>query len=315
MTRATPGLPGAYKDQVQAMRSTDLDDTMLGDNIEQRMANLDRVSDSYRMFATIRIPEAAIYRWSDERLGATDRETVCQAIHHQVGEVAELLNGAGLQVVQGLGPRRLGALIRHLYLPSRPIDDLRGIRSARDGFPAYPQPLYEALQVPDWGRDVLWYHATGLIAPYGWPSDRVSSRWLLPAVAQVFDAGAPSVTRTITASWRLLNRRQSQRQMADQLLNTLTRVARDQGKVTTGEDQEQADAGQQVLYDLRHQSSGVVPSVRVTCSAPSHVGLLQARGLVDSAMSDLNADGFVWCDGRQADAMILSLPLGRGMTR
>ncbi|MDN5770576.1 MAG: hypothetical protein L0H24_06750, partial [Microlunatus sp.] len=52
---------------------------------------------------------------SHPRRGATDRETICQAIHHQVGEVAELLNGAGLQLVQGLGPRRLGALIRHCY--------------------------------------------------------------------------------------------------------------------------------------------------------------------------------------------------------
>jgi hypothetical protein len=79
--------------------------------------------------------------------------------------------------------------------------------------------LPEALQVPDWGCDVL-CHATGYIAPYGWPADRVASRWLLPAVAQVFDADAPSVIRTITASWRLLNRRESQRRMADQLLNT-----------------------------------------------------------------------------------------------
>jgi hypothetical protein len=315
MTRATPGLPPAFKTEVRGMCAPGLGDTMLGGNIEQRMLNLDRVSDHYRMFATLRIPEAAIYRWADERRGATDRETICQAIHHQVGEVAELLNGAGLQVVHGLGPRRLGALIRHLYVPSRDIDDLSGLRSARDGFPSYPRPLHEALQVPDWGRDVLWYHATGMIAPYGWPADRVSHRWLLPAVAQVFDAQSPSVIRTVTASWRLLNRRESQRQMADQLLSTLTQVARDQGKVTTGEDQEQADAGHQVLYDLRHQSSGVIPSVRLTCTAPSHTGLLQARGLVESAMSDLNVDAFTWCDGRQADAMVLSLPLARGLLR
>ncbi|MDN5762491.1 MAG: hypothetical protein L0H41_09270 [Microlunatus sp.] len=169
--------------------------------------------------------------------------------------------------------------------------------------------------MPDWGRDVLWHHATGLIAPHGWPADRVSSRWLLPAVAQVFDAESPSVIRTITSSWRLLNRRESQQVMAHQMLNTLSQVARDHGKVTTGEDQEQADAGDQVLYDLRHQSTGVLPSVRVTCSAPSHPGLLQARDLVDSAMSDLNVDGFTWCDGRQADAMIVSLPLGPGLVR
>lgn len=315
MARATPGLPVSYKEKVRALRSVGLEDTMLGDNIEQRMTNLDRISDSYRMYATIRIPEPAIYRWADEHRGATDRETICQAIHHQVGEVAELLNGAGLQVVQGLGPRRLGALIRHLYIPSRPIDDLTGIGAARDGFVSYPQPLHQALQVPDWGRDLLWYHATGFIASYGWPGDRVGSRWLLPAVAQVFDADAPAVVRTITASWRLLNRRESQKQMADQLLNTLTQVARDHGRITTGEDQEQADAGQQVLYDLRHQSNGVVPSVRMTCSAPSQLGLIQARGLIESAMSDLNVDGFTWCDGRQADAMILSLPLGRGLPR
>ncbi|GAA3605810.1 hypothetical protein [Microlunatus ginsengisoli] len=315
MTRAQPGLPAAYKEQVRRMRADGLEHTMLGDNIEQRMTNLDRVSDSYRMFATIRIPEAGIYRWAAEHRGATDRDTICHAVHHQVGEVTELLNGAGLRVVHGLSPRRLGALIRHLYVPSRSIDDLTGIVSARDAFVGYPPPLPEALQVPDWGRDVLWYHATGYIAPYGWPADRVSSRWMLPAVAQVFDAGSPSVIRTVTASWRLLDRRESQKQMADQLLNTLTRVARDTGKITTGEDQEQADAGHQVLYDLRHQSAGVIPSVRVTCSAPSHLGLLQARGLVDSAMADLNVDAFTWCDTRQADAMVLSQPLGRGLLR
>lgn len=142
------------------------------------------------------------------------------------------------------------------------MDDLGGIVAARDGFVGYPQPMPQALQVPDWGRDVLWYDATGFVPPYGWPAHRVAWRWLLPAVAQVFDAGTPSVIRTVTASWRLLSRRESQRRMADQQLNTLTRVARDHGKVTTGEDQQQADAGQQVLYDLRHQSSGVVPSVR-----------------------------------------------------
>lgn len=315
LARATPGLPAEYREGVRGMRSAGVDATMLGDNIEQRMSNLDRVSDSYRTFATIRIPEAAIYRWADAHRGATDRETICQAIHHQVGEVAELLNGAGFRLVQGLGPRRLGALVRHLYTPSRAMDDLHGIRSARDGFVGYPQPLHDALQVPDWSRDVLWYHSTGFIAPYGWPGDRVSPRWLLPAVAQVFDADSPSVIRTVTASWRLLNRRESQRQMADQLLNTLTRVAQDRGRITTGEDQEQADAGGQVLYDLRHQASGVIPSVRVTCSAPSQMGLTSARGLVESAMSDLNVDGFTWCDGRQADAMVLSLPLGRGIVR
>ncbi len=313
--RAQPGLSAAAKESVRAMRAPDLAGTMLGDNIEQRMANLDRVSDDYRMYATIRIPEPAIYRWADEHWGATDRDTICNALHYQVREVSELLSGAGMRVVQGLSPLQLGALIRHLYMPSRGIDDLRGIRAARDGFVGYPVPLHDALQVPDWGKDVLWYHATGFVAPYGWPADRVTSRWMLPAVAQVFDGDSPSVIRTVTASWRLLNRRESQRQMADQLLNTLTQVVRDQGRITTGEDQEQASAGEQVLYDLRHQSAGVIPSVRMTCSAPSLVGIRQARSLVNSAMSDLNVDGFVWCDGRQADAFPLSLPLGRGLAR
>jgi hypothetical protein len=100
---ARAGWGRAVKQQVRGMRHPGLADTMLGVNIEQRMANLDRVSDHYRMFATLRFPEAAIYRWADQRRGATDRDTVCQAIHHQVGEVAEMLTGAGLSVVHGLG--------------------------------------------------------------------------------------------------------------------------------------------------------------------------------------------------------------------
>lgn len=315
MARAMPGLPESYKDQVRARRGPDLDQTMLAENIEQRLLNLDHVSDNYRMFATISIREEAIHSWADRRLGGTDRETICQAVYSQIGEVADLLNAAGFRVVQGLGPRRFGALIRHLYLPSWSIDDLAGLRAARDGFPAYPQPMVEALQVPDWGRDVLWYHSTGTIAPHGWPADPVTSRWMLPAVGQMFDANTESAIRTITSSWRLLTRRESQKEMAEQLLNTMTQVVRDRGRVTTGEDQEQVDLGQQVLADLRHQASGVLPSVRVTCSAPSQAGIAEARGLVESSMSDMNVDAFRWCDGRQADAMILSLPLGRGLPR
>lgn len=315
MTRAMPGLPDAYKDQVRAMRDPSLDGTMLGDNIEQRMANLDTVSDKYRMFATISMPEEALHRWAARRLGNTDRESMCQAAYTQLGQVAELLNTAGFRVVQGLGPRRFGALIRHLYLPSRSMDDLSGITSAHDGFPAYPRPLNDALQVPDWGRDVLWYHATGTIAPHGWPAERVTSRWMLPAVGQMFDASGPSAIRTVTTTYRLLSRRESQQEMANQILNTMTKVVRDQGRITTGEDQEQIELGQQVMHDLRHQSSGVRPSVRVTCSAPSALGIVEARGLVESSMSDMNVDAFRWHDGRQADAMVLSLPLGRGLPR
>ena len=169
--------------------------------------------------------------------------------------------------------------------------------------------------MPDWGRDVLWYHATGYIAAYGWPADRVSSRWMLPAVAQVFDTGSPSVIRTITASWRLLNRRESQRQMADQLLEHL-----DQGRPRRGEDQHRRRPGagrRRPPGALRPAApvGGVIPSVRVTCSAPSHLGSAAGPRPGRLGDGDLNVDGFVWCDGRQADAMVLSLPMGRGLTR
>lgn len=213
-------------------------------------------------------------------------------------------------------PRRYAALIRHLYIPSRDLDDLSGIEVATDGFPAYPKPVFEALQVPDWDRDVVWHHATGTIAPNGWPATRVASRWMLPAVGQMFDVGGgPSTIRTVTSTWRVMNRTQSQREVANQILNTQTRMVQDRGRVSTGEDQEQLELGAQILTDLRHQSSGVLPSVRVTCSAPSALGLAEARGQVESSMAHMNVDAFTWHDGRQADAMILSLPLGRGFAR
>ena len=55
---------------------------------------------------------------------------------------------------------------------------------------------------------------------------------------------------------------------------------------------------------------GRLPSVSVASSAPSDLDLLQARGLVDSAMADLNIDGFLCCDGRQADATVLVTAYG-----
>ena len=315
MVRALPGLPSAYKDEVWDMTDKNLVDTPMGRNIRQRFYNLDGWSDMYRMYVTVSMPEEALGRAVAAQGRRVDREALTDGALLWLGKVGDQLESAGFAVVGGLGPRRFGALLRHLYAPSFDIDDLSGIVSAMDGFRNYPQPLTRSLAVPDYQHDVVWHHATGVIAPYGWPASDVTSRWMLPAVAQMFDDDVESVIRTITTTWRLVDRRQAQQLLKADMTNVQTEMARAADEFTGGESADQHKHGSRIATDLRNQAHGVIPSIRVTCSAPSKVASDVARDLVEATMSDMAVDAFEWCDGRQADAMILSLPLGRGIPR
>lgn len=315
MLRAIPGLPEGYRDAIQENTSPSVVGSHLADNTAKLCDILGLISDNYRTFATISIPEDRLSAMV-ARNGPADREGLCQGVYSVLGRVVDLLDQAGFPVVAGLGPRRLGALIRHLYAPSWAIDDLTGIERTRDGFLPYPAPESEALRVPDAQHDVLWHHATAHIPSDGWPAAPIhSSRWMGPLVYDVYGDDEPSVIRTVTTSWRLVAREAARVQGQQNLLTDASEMAAEEGKVSVGQWDRQASASRLLLDDLLDNAAGVKPSVRVTCSSPSMPDLHAARDLVEASASTMNLDRLVWADGRQADAMLWSLPLGRGLAR
>lgn len=84
------------------------------------------------------------------------------------------------------------------------------------------------------------------------------------------------------------------------------------GKVSTGEDEEQRDDIFQQRADLARQACGVRVASRVTVSARTQAGVLDARDRAGSQWMGMGVSELRWYDGRQDAAMLLGLPLGRG---
>ena len=314
-TRVLPGMQPGYTDQLLSMVPDRLKDTVLADNLEQLLANLDWSADQYRHFVTISMPAVRV-NTVVERTGPATRARIADAIYAELGRVHTHLEAAGFTVRNGMGPRRLGALIRHLYQPSWGIDDLTGITRTSDGFVPYPQPLVDALQVPDARHDVRWHHATARVPVDAWPPGAVDSRWMRGMVLDVVDEDLPSVIRTVTAQYRLLPRREAKQAAVDGVANDLSEVHRKRGSVNGREWEAQAATGDLVLDDLVYaQAGGVRPSLRITCSTPAAGTLPAAREAIEAGAGRMNLDRLEWMDGRQADAFVWNLPLGRGLRR
>lgn len=314
-TRVLPGMQPGYTDQLLAMVPDHVRGTVLADNMEQLLANLEWSADQYRHFVTISLPADRVNAVV-ERTGEVTRSRIADAVYAELGRVHGHLESAGFTVRNGMGPRRLGAYIRHLYQPSWGIDDLTGIAKTSDGFVPYPVPLHDALRVPDHDHDVLWHHATARVPIDAWPPTDVDARWMRGLVLDVVEDDLPSVIRTITSQYRLVPRREARRAAIAGVAHDLSEVHRRRGAVTGREWEAQADVGQLVLDDLVYaQAGGVRPSIRVTCSTPSASTLPIAREAIEAGAGRMNLERLEWMDGRQADAFCWSLPLGRGLRR
>jgi hypothetical protein len=244
--------------------------------------------------------------------GPVTPDTLAQAAYEATGQVAREVTRQGLHVRQGLTPRRLAGLIRHLYAPSYGIDEAGDLDSARSAWPSYRahRDGLEVLAVDG----STWWHATATVPRDGWPLRPVSVRWLESLVTDV----TPTVVRTITAQHRLQAKAKTRQSAA--LANTLDQAEvlaqEKRGKTSTGEREAQAAGSALVLHDLLYESAaGDRPQLRVTVSARSHAELVSARQQIEAAMQDCDITRVHWYDHRHHHAHLLTLPLGRGIKR
>jgi hypothetical protein len=265
--------------------------------------------EDYRTFLTVRMNIEALADRA-RRHGPVDAGRVAEMAFEVTKQVAGLAEHAGLHVRAGLGPRRLGALIRHMYAPSFDMDDLTGITRAGDGFQRYVGQRDALVVTGDDGN--RWWHATASVPRDGWPMNQVGVRWLEGLVTDV----SPAMIRTVTSQFRLMPRAQTRDRARAALTFDQAAVIRENkaGKVSTGETEAQAAVPAQVLHDLLYaESGGCRPTLRVTVSAPSHIELLAGRDRIEAAATDIGITRLRWHDTRHHHAHLLTLPLGRGI--
>ncbi len=281
--------------------------------LRESMAELSRHAagntEEYRSFATVRIPLAQL---AAAISGPADLERIAEETFDTVGEVVRRADAAGYRLRAVLGPRRLGALIRHLHDPDMDPDTLDGISTVADGwgYVRHAAPRHVKIE----GAARTWYHAIAHLPRDAWPAQPVGARWMEHLVTRV----NPATIRTVQCQFRLVPKQRA-REIARIGLTydvATQRGAQKKGQVSTGETEASMSASRRTLLDLlRPVVAGVYPAVRVMVSAPDDPELLAAaRRRVTSAAEDGGITRLDWQDYKHHKALITALPMARGVT-
>lgn len=314
ITRVTPATAREYRAHVDQEMRRDLPV-----RVKESMGRLSdlaaEISEDFRSYAVIRMPLDALRERAQLDLGQDGVEALGETAFQVVGEVGQLMSAAGYEMLLGVPPRSMGALIRSLYLPSRASDDLTGINRAVDGFPAFePGRNGTSLLAHDEENGITWHHAIGNVPREGWPVDVVTGRLLEGLILKA----PPGLYRTVISQFRFL----AQPEAVGRALGAVTAdkakvIGQEKrGVVSTGQPEARESASQLVLDDVGTGGhAGVLPMVRVLVSAPSEQHLSRARKAIQSlATGTVGLTKWQWRDGRHAQAMMTCLPLGRGIS-
>ncbi|GAB2872784.1 SCO6880 family protein [Streptomyces mayteni] len=306
-TRVLPVHPDTYRAHLDGLLTGDVP-PRLRKSMRQLAGYAAGSTEAYRSFATIRMP---LDQLAGRLPKPADLEMLCAEAFTVLGDVVSRVGRAGHPLRSVLGPRRLGALIRHLHDPDQDIDDLDGIDSVADGWSHTRAPGR------DWARtggvSRPWYHAVASVPRDAWPLQPVNARWMEHLVTGVH----PATIRTVQAQWRLVPK-VSAREKARLALtyDTADRHGeRRRGQVSTGVSEASMSSSRRVLDDLLTPVvGGVHPAVRVHVSAPSPEELAAARLRVTAAAENGGVTRLRWHTYRHHQALLTTLPLTRGIT-
>ncbi|MGH3424180.1 MAG: SCO6880 family protein [Nocardioidaceae bacterium] len=306
-TRVLPAEPRMHEQHLAALVVDDCP-PLLRRSMAQLALHGAAQTETYRTFATVRMPLQAVQARVVNRT-PTAEDTVTAAVD-ALRVVVDRLERSG-HVVRGvLGPRRIAAMVRHLYVPSFDLDDLAGLENIRDGWAFPVTPMRTAVRVD--GPSGPWFHAVASVPRDSWPMDTVGMRWMQNLVTDV----NPATVRTVKAQHHLIPKRLARGKATIGLtLDTAAIRSREKKQtVSTGEDEASATAAQRVMGDLLNAGTGGdLPAVRVIVSGPDLGALRVARSAVTAAAEDSGITRLRWHDNRHHQAMVLAAPLARGV--
>lgn len=312
-TRVLPTDAAVARERVRAMVVPNCP-PVLRDAMEELADLAAHSSETYRTFMTVRMPKGALAAGMRTGGGVDPDEALMEQALETLQGVISRVGFAGYPVRGVLGPRRVAALIRHVYLPSRSPDDVTDLESVVDGWSAAYRVTWRAVVVDD-DEGGEWWHAVCSVPFDAWPTVPQHVRWLESLVTDLPGA----VIRTVKAQHALMSRRETLARGSLSLLYDAAAIAsaRDKGQITTGEDEMQASAGRRVLDNVVYgKSAGDRPALRILISARSEHELERARRTItDQAETEADIERLMWHDGRHHQAMLLCCPLGRGIRR
>lgn len=306
-TRVLPVHPAAYQEHMASMVVPTAPE-LLQSSMRELAGYAAGNTEGYRSYCTLRIPLARLV--ASVQGGPADLERICAETFDLVGEVTRRVHAAGYSLRAVLGPRRLGALIRHLHDPDMDPDVLDGVSCVADGWSYIRWNERDHARIEGAARS--WYHAVAHVPRDAWPAQAVNARWMEHLVTRV----NPATIRTVQVQFRLIPKTKA-REIARIGLTYDTATARGaqkKGRVSTGETEASMTASRRLLHDLmRPVVAGTYPTVRVMVSAPDLDLLTAARRRITSAGENGGITRLKWSDYRHGRAMLTTLPMARGV--
>jgi hypothetical protein len=226
----------------------------------------------------------------------------------EVWQFAELCQGAGIQVLSGLGPVRLAALLRSLYDPDFPIDYQAGA-NPQSCWPQKTTDELDYLLVND-----RWFHRVAHIPADAWPHEPVNMAWLQPLLTAVH----PATLRVMTVLMDLHPAGEAR----DRAVRDLTydvanaREQEKRGKISDGSELTQLSQAQQRIEDIREaRAGGVTATAYVVVTARSEREVARASRRIANAARACGITGLDWLRCEHSRGFVNTLPLFRGLRR
>lgn len=267
-----------------------------------------------RHFVVVRWPVTGAFRLAAERRGPGE-EGWRLLMAKEIDAARRRLHNARLQPGEALSAARTSAVLRHLQMPSWPIDQ------AGDAPVRWPwlasQSTWSYVEVRDHGPEgqvESWFHRTLRI-----PIDQIATAprsplWLLPFLTRLSD----DVIRTISIEMELVPAKSARASARSDLASDLADLSSQQQKgALTNEDLEVAkEAANARRNDLRPGggAAGVGFAMYVSVAARSESELADACTVVEECLTtDLDIETIEWLDPDQSSAAATCWPLARGM--
>jgi hypothetical protein len=233
------------------------------------------------------------------------------------GEIASVRSNlitAKLGSVTALSAGQLAAVLRHMQMPSWPIDQVGDVDVAAPWVPSHDE-LSATITTgpgPD-GQLEQWWHRTALIPIEAMETGPRRSLWLAPLLSKM----PHQIVRTLSLQTEVVPATDARRAARTDVTTDLAdlEAQREKGVLTSEELTAGLLAARSRLDDLRPGSGhhGAGWAGHLTISARSRAELIDATAKITEAAGNAGISSLDWMDTQHAAAAACTWPIARGM--
>lgn len=266
-----------------------------------------------RHYVVIRWPLTPTFIASAQRLGRAQHGWR-QLMAREVQAAGRHLVAARLGEVAALSAAQTAAVLRHMQIPSWPIDQAADVDVASPWCPTHDEWSYTvATDVGPTGQVESWFHRTALVPIAAVETGPRTSLWLAPLLSQLGD----QIVRTISIQTELVPAAEARADARTDVTSDLADLAAQREKgILTDDDLKVGLTGARArLDDLTPGSGhhGAGWAMHITISARSRDQLADASAKIAEAAGNAGITALSWLDTTQAAAQACTWPIGRGM--